>query len=89
MLWVPKYFSETALSAVVVEGNQGGPLPQSRGDHCASGREARHPITRKPVFMCFPITIFQNQDDLFRLFSLSVIDSLAHLHLHVTWGFMV
>lgn len=36
MLWVPKYFSETALSTVVVEGNKGGALPQSRGGHCAS-----------------------------------------------------
>lgn len=68
----------------------------TKEDPCLSQEETTVPQGGKPIirshgslFMCFPITIFQNQDDLFRLFSLSVIDSLAHLHLHVTWGFMV
>lgn len=92
IMWVPKYFPGIALFALVKEDKRRC-LPQTSEASVPQGREASHQITWNSdvllEFMCFPITVFFYPDDLFTLFSLNVIDSLAHFHLHVTLGFMM
>lgn len=58
MLWVPKYFTETALSAVVVEGNKGGPLPRSRGGHCASTEGSQSSDHTEGWVCCLYLCVF-------------------------------
>lgn len=65
-------------------------LRQAKASSLREGRKSANPGKRGGVacVYVFSYNLFY-QDDLFILFSLNVIDSLAHLHLHVTLGFTV